>query len=129
MCRCSAAFSADSSIFSNSMLTAQFYQSFEALQAGVPVVVVTGEGEIAVDAVGGDELLEERGGKLDVFTGGGADDDKARGAAIVIEALVRRDAEVKFKTLHGITFALANSQPATKASTGIACPGGYWRFV
>jgi hypothetical protein len=27
---------------------------------------------------------------------------------------------VKFKTLHGITFASANSQPGAKASPGIA---------
>jgi hypothetical protein len=53
----------------------------------------------------------------------------AGGSAIVIEALVRRDAEVKFKTLHGITFASANSQPGAKASTGFTSHRNHWRFL
>jgi len=78
-------------------------KSLHPLQAGVPMVVVACQHEIPVDSIRGDKLPEQRRRKLDAFTGGAARDHMPGRPAIVIQILLRRDAKVKFVSVHGIT--------------------------
>jgi hypothetical protein len=75
---------------------------FQPFQTGVLVLVVADEREGAADSVGGDELLEQGSGELNVLAGGAFGDDVAGGSAIVVQILVGGEAKVKLVSFHGI---------------------------
>ena len=79
------------------------------------MLVVTGQGEGAADSVGGDKLLKQRGGKLDVLTGGAFGDYVAGGAAIIVQILIGGEAQVKLVSFHGIILCPAKPQLRGKA--------------
>jgi len=101
---------------------------FQALQMGVPVVLVTGQREIPGDSIGGDKLLEQRRRKLDGLSGGASNQNVPGCPAIIIQILFRRDAEVKFVSVHGISALPAipeSDRKATSSSSrsGVKCLG------
>jgi hypothetical protein len=65
-------------------------------------VFVTAQGEISADSIRGDKLLEQRSGKLDGLPGGATNHNVPGGPAIIVQVLIRRDAEIKFvSVVHG----------------------------
>jgi len=64
------------------------------------VVGVAGENEGALDAVGLDEASEQRCWKLDGLARMTARHNSPRGATIVIEEFLRRDAQIELITVH-----------------------------
>jgi hypothetical protein len=80
------------------------------------VVFITGQHEVPGDALRGDKLLEQRRRKLDVLAGGATNHHRPGRPAIIVQVLVRRDAEVKFVAVHGISVLAAKTEPGGKAS-------------
>jgi hypothetical protein len=72
---------------------------------------------MAGDSVLSDKLLKQRSWKLDVLPRGTANYDVPCRPAIIVQILIRRDAEVKFVSVHGISVLPAKPEPGEKAST------------
>lgn len=65
------------------------------------MVFVAAQREIAVDALRGDELLEERCRKLDGLSGGALHQNVPGRPPVIVQILFCRDAEVEFVPVHG----------------------------
>jgi len=77
------------------------WNSFQPFQMGVPVVFITGQREIPVDALGSDKLLEQRCRKLNGLPGSALNHNVPGRPSIIAQILLRRDVEVKFVSVHG----------------------------
>lgn len=80
------------------------------------MVFVTDEREMPLDSLRGDKLLEQRRGKLNVLPSRATSHHLPDSPAIVVQVLIRRDAEMKFVPVHGITVRQAKPERETKAS-------------
>ena len=78
---------------------------------------VTGQREMPGDALRGDKLLEQRGRELDVLPGGATNHHRPGRPAIIVQVLVRRNAEMKFVAVHGISLRPAKTESGGKASS------------
>ena len=65
------------------------------------MVFVTGQREMPGDSILGDKLLEKRGRKLDVLASSALNHNIPGRSSIIVQVLLRRDAEVKFISVHG----------------------------
>jgi len=81
------------------------------------MVFVTGQHEIPADSFRGDKLLEQRSRKLDGLSSGASNHNVPDCPAIIVQILVRCDAEVKFVSVHGICVLPAIPESGGKAST------------
>ena len=77
---------------------------------------VAGQGEISANSFLGDKLLEQRSGKLDVLSGGATNHHMAGRPAIIVQILIRREAELKFISIHGMSVLPAKPEMGGKAS-------------
>lgn len=68
------------------------------------MLFVTSQREIPVDSHRRDKLLEERRWELDALSGGAAHDDMPDRAAIIVQILIRRNAQMKFVSVHAKQF-------------------------
>jgi hypothetical protein len=75
----------------------------QSFQVGVPMVFVTSQREMPADSLRGDKLLEQRSRKLDVLSGGATNHNVPGRPSIIVQILIRRDAEVEFVSLCGIS--------------------------
>jgi len=97
-----------------------FCLSFQPFQMGVLELVVASQGESAADAIGGDKLLEQRSGELDILAGRATGHDVTGGSAIIFQILIGREAKMKLVSFHGIIVLPAKPKAGPKAR--IAAP-------
>lgn len=81
------------------------------------MVFVTTQCEMPGDSLGGDKLLEQRSRKLDVLSGGATNNDIPGRPTIIVQIMIRRDAEVKLVSVHRISVLPTKPEPGEKAST------------
>jgi len=77
---------------------------------------VTGQRKMPADSFRGDKLLKQRSWKLDGLSRGATSYDVACRPAIIVEILIRRDAEVEFISVHGIRVLAVKAKRRGKAS-------------
>ena len=85
------------------------------------MVFVTGQREMPGDALRDDKLLEQRRRKLNILSGGATNHHLPGRPAIIIQILIRRDAELKFVTVHGISVLPAKPEPAREGKRYPGC--------
>jgi len=85
------------------------------------MLLVTSQREIPVDSLRRDKLLEERRRELHVLSSSAAHDDMPDRAAIIIQILLCRNAQMKFVSVHGKTVPPANPHPPAKAMRFFTC--------
>src|SRR3984957_9940844 len=81
------------------------------------MVFVTTQREMSADSVRGDKLLEQRRRKLDVLSIGAANHNVPGRPAIIVQILIRCDAEVKLVSVHRISVLPTKAKRSGKAST------------
>ena len=65
------------------------------------MVFVTAQREMPVDSLRGDKSLEQRCRKLDGLSSSAPNHNMPGRPSIIVQILLRRDAEVKFVSVHG----------------------------
>lgn len=86
-------------------------ESMKLFKSRIFVVLIACEHERSANAVRGYKALEKRGRELHALAGSTHADCMANSSTIVLEKLIRRDAQFEFVAMHGGTLRARKLQP------------------